>query len=124
MTAAQAPRVVADPRPVVEAAAHGHLLVGGRCRSCGHALTRQLPRCPWCRGDVAAERFGPQGSVWAVTVLHVAAGDRDVPYRLAYVDLDDGPRVLVHLLQYAAIGARVRLAPPTVTGDPAAEALP
>jgi uncharacterized OB-fold protein len=123
MTAAQAPRLLADPRPVIVASGGGHALAGGRCRACGHALTRRLPRCPWCRGEVAAERFGPEGAVWAVTVLHVPAGDRDAPYTLAYVDLDDGPRLLVHLTERAEIGARVRLAEPTPAGDPGAEVL-
>ena len=44
-----------------------------------------------------------------------AAGDRDAPYTLAYVDLDDGPRLLVHLTERAAIGARVRLAEPSTS---------
>jgi uncharacterized OB-fold protein len=123
MTAAQAPRLLADPRPVIIESDGHHALAGGRCRACGHTLTRVLPRCPWCRGEVAAERFGPEGSVWAVTVLYVPAGDRDAPYSLAYVDLDDGPRLLVHLTERVAIGARVRLAEPTPSGDPAAEGL-
>jgi uncharacterized OB-fold protein len=123
MTVAQALRLLADPRPVIVEQGGGHALAGGRCRACGHALARRVPRCPWCRGEVAAERFGPGGAVWAVTVLHVPAGDRDAPYTLAYVDLDDGPRLLVHLSEPAAIGARVRLAAPTAAGDPAAEVL-
>jgi uncharacterized protein len=121
MTATEAPRLLADPRPQLVADGGRQLLLGGRCRSCGHALSRPLPRCPWCRGEVGPERFGPEGSVWAVTVLHLAVGERDAPSTLAYVDLDDGPRLLVHLPDRAAIGARVRLTAPTAAGDPAAE---
>jgi len=123
MTAAQAPRLLGDPRPVIVESGDQYALAGGRCQDCGHALTRLLPRCPWCRGQVRAERFGPEGYVWAVTVLHIPAGDRDAPYTLGYVDLDDGPRLLVHLTERATIGARVRLAKPTAAGDPAAEVL-
>lgn len=119
-----APPLLRDPRPAIVEDGERHLLLGARCRGCGHAVARRAPRCPWCRGELADERFGPDGSVWAVTVLHVAAGERDAPYVLAYVDLDDGPRVLLHLSERAAIGARVRLAEPTATGDPAADVLP
>lgn len=125
MTAAQAPSVVPDPRPhVVEDPSGEHVLCGGRCTACGHAVARPLPRCPRCRGPVADERFGPEGAIWAVTVLHVPAAGRDAPATLAYVDLDDGPRLLAHLpgsTRMPAVGARVRLSAPTSAGDPAAE---
>jgi uncharacterized protein len=121
--ATETPRLVADPRPRIAAGGGRHVLLGGRCRSCGHALSRPLPRCPWCRGEVGAATFGPEGAVWAVTVLHVPADGRDVPDALAYVDLDDGPRLLVHLPDRVPIGARVRLTAPTAAGDPAAEAV-
>jgi uncharacterized protein len=123
MTATAAPRLLADPRPVIAGEDGRHLLLGARCRSCGHALARRLPRCPRCRARTDPERFGPEGTVWAATVLHVAAGGRDAPTALAYVDLDDGPRVLLHLAEAAPIGARVRLSAPTAAGDPAAEPL-
>jgi len=118
---------VADPRPMVVEEDGRHLLAGGRCRPNGHVLNRPVPRCPRCRGEVAPARFGPDGAVWAVTVVHVPAreGD-DVPYTLAYLDLDAGPRLLVRLdesLAPAHVGARVRLTASTPAGDPAAEVL-
>jgi uncharacterized OB-fold protein len=123
MTGTDAARAVADPRPVIVEQGRRHVLLGGRCASCGHALARRTPRCPWCRSAVEHTAFGPDGAIWAVTVVHVAAGDRDVPYTLAYLDLDDGPRLLVHLDRAAAVGERARLVAPTSDGDPAAEVL-
>lgn len=63
--------------------------------------------------------------MWAVTILHVASDDREVPYTLAYVDLDEGPRLLVHVVDAsgAAIGDRVRVVAATAAGDPAVETL-
>jgi uncharacterized protein len=123
-----APAPAADPRPVVVEEQGRHLLAGGRCLPGGHALGRPLPRCPRCRGEVAPARFGPDGAVWAVTVVHVPAQEGDeVPYTLAYVDLDAGPRLLVRLdesLAPARVGARVRLTASSPAGDPAAEMLP
>ena len=130
MTAARAAvesAPVADPRPVVVEEDGCHLLAGGRCLPGGHALGRQLPRCPRCRGEVAPARFGPDGVVWAVTVVHVPAREGDeVPYTLAYVDIDAGPRLLVRLdesLSPAQVGARVRLTGSSAAGDPSAEVL-
>ena len=128
MTAARAavtPAPVADPRPVVVEEEGRHLLAGGRCLPKGHALARPLPRCPRCRGEVVAARFGPDGAVWAVTVVHVPAREGDeVPYTLAFVDLDAGPRLLARLdetLAPARVGARVRLTSSSAAGDPVAE---
>ena len=125
--AAVSPALLADPRPVIVEEDGRHLLAGGRCLPNGHALARPLPRCPRCRGEVAPGRFGPDGAVWAVTVVHVPAHEGDeVPYTLAYVDLDAGPRLLVRLdesLAPAQVGARVRLTASRAAGDPAAEVL-
>jgi uncharacterized protein len=114
---------MSDPRPVVVADGDGHLLAGARCSACGHALARVLPRCPRCGAAVSEARFGPEGEVWALTVLHVAPAGRDAPYTLAYVDLDDGPRLLAHVSGATAIGSRVRLIGSTSDGDPAVEAI-
>jgi uncharacterized OB-fold protein len=50
--------------------------------------------------------------------MHVASGARAAPYTLAYVDLDDGPRVLAHVDGCTHVGARVQLTGTTVHGDP------
>jgi len=123
MTVTDDLRIAPDPRPRIVQDGGRYMLAGGRCTACGHALLRVFARCPRCRGEVVAERFGPDGSVWAVTILHVAPAGREAPYALAYLDLDDGPRVLVHLSEAAPIGTRARLTEPTGAGDPAAEVL-
>jgi uncharacterized OB-fold protein len=123
--ATDARRRAADPRPLVVEAGGAHLLAGASCVACGHALARAAPRCSRCRGPVEPARFGPDGSIWATTVVHVAAEPGDeLPYTLAYVDLDDGPRILLRLdtgTDRAAIGDRVRLTAPTPAGNPAGE---
>lgn len=64
-------------------------------------------------------RFGPEGVVWSATVVRVPLPGRAPPYGLAYVDLDDGPRVLAHVQgETVPIGARVRLRGVTRHGDP------
>jgi hypothetical protein len=77
--------------------------------------------------ELEPARFGPDGTVWSTTTLHVASGGREAPYTLAYVDLDDGPRVLAHVEDgprlALQVGERVRLAGQTSHGDPQVEVL-
>ncbi|VTZ65463.1 Zn-ribbon domain-containing OB-fold protein [Sinorhizobium medicae] len=74
-------------------------LLGSECRSCS---ARQFPArdfCPSCNGDdvetdVALAR---SGSVYSFTVVHQAPPGRQTPYTLAYVDLEDGVRVMAQI---------------------------
>lgn len=64
--------------------------------------------------------FGPGGIVWSSTVVRVPVPGRTPPYTVAYVDLDDGPRVLCHvdgLTNRPPVGHRVRLCGTTADGD-------
>jgi len=109
-----------DSRPAVRTAPDGGLrLLGVRCERCGHVVAGARPRCPVCAGTVSDAEFGPEGTVWAATVVRVPVPGRTPPYGLAYVDLDAGPRILAHAPGDAAlaVGARVRLAPKTSAGD-------
>jgi uncharacterized OB-fold protein len=49
--------------------------------------------------------------VWAATVVRIPIGQWRAPFGLAYVDLDEGPRVLAHLVTPEAVapGTRVRI---------------
>jgi len=106
-----------DPRPRMTEAGG---LAGARCEACGYAVAFPRPRCPRCRGELAPAEFGPGGTVWASTVVHVPVPGVEPPYGLAYVDLDDdGPRVLVHTGGEAPlpVGARAELAAPDSLGN-------
>ncbi|KAA9160099.1 hypothetical protein FPZ12_018580 [Amycolatopsis acidicola] len=99
---------VADPRPVFD----GGAVLGARCTTCRYPVPqRQLPWCPVCYGELVPERFAATGSVWSSTVVAIPVGTRRPPFGLAYVDLDDGPRVLAHLADayVLAPGSRVRI---------------
>lgn len=92
-------------------------VLGARCVSCDYRIAASLPRCPSCGGATEVARFGPRGIVWAATTLHVPVQQRNVPYTLAYVDLADGPRLLVHLSERLPIGSQVMLTGTTASGD-------
>ena len=101
-----------DPRPRVVRSGDGFAVAGVRCTACRHPVAGPRPRCPVCAAPVEHATFGPGGTVWSSTCVRVPVPGRSPPYGLAYVDLDDGPRVLVHTggTDPLPIGARVRLA--------------
>ncbi|WP_288336974.1 Zn-ribbon domain-containing OB-fold protein [uncultured Gordonia sp.] len=85
---------VAESRPQVV----DGLLRGARCTVCRHALSQaDVPWCPACFGPIEPAGFTPVGTVWAATTVRIPVGRWSAPFGLAYVDVDDGPRVLVHV---------------------------
>ena len=113
----------ADPRPEFVKEGERYLLVGGRCRSCGLASAYVPPICPCGQaGQVESCGFGPGGTVFSSTVLHIPVSERPPPTCLAYVDVDDGPRILAHVelaLGVAPLpGDQVFLAGRNSLGDP------
>ncbi|GAA1870964.1 hypothetical protein GCM10009772_51620 [Pseudonocardia alni subsp. carboxydivorans] len=114
-----------DPRPRSELDADGTWrLAGLRCLRCPAVSAHLWPRCPACGGPVERAVFGPGGTVWSSTVVRIPVAGREPPVALAYVDLDDGPRVLVHAPlapDAPAVGSRVVLVAPTAAGDPAVD---
>jgi uncharacterized OB-fold protein len=119
-----APNGLADPRPCIVREGSDHNLAGGLCRH-GHPLLRPLPRCPRCGAEVEPRRFGPGGAVWSFTTVHIqaAAGD-EPPCTLGYVDLDEGPRVLLRLSgEPPRVEARVCLSETSGSGNPRGEVL-
>lgn len=96
---------VADPRPVWD----GDAVLGVRCTACRYPQAqREIPWCPACHEPVAPERFTPRGTIWSSTVVTIPVGTRRPPFALAYLDLDDGPRVLVHLAEPRVLRAGTR----------------
>ena len=99
---------VADSRPVLD----GDAMLGMRCTVCRYPTAQQgLPWCPVCYAATEPARFALTGKAWSSTVVAIPVGTRRPPFGLAYLDLDDGPRVLVHLAEPAVLelGARLEI---------------
>jgi uncharacterized OB-fold protein len=115
-----------DPRPVVVVEGDQPHVAGVRCTECRYPSTEPLERCPVCGGATEPAAFGPGGTVFSATVLRVPVPGRTPPYGLAYVDVDDGPRVLAHVRgpnDTALVpNDRVELVGTTDDGDPEVEA--
>ncbi len=110
---------IPDPRARTVEREGRHFVLGMACAACGHKTAVRVPWCPRCQSETTERAFGPDGTVWSATVVHIKVADRQPPYALAYVDLDEGPRVLAHVstARPPAVGSRVRLTAPTPEGD-------
>ncbi|MGP4111574.1 Zn-ribbon domain-containing OB-fold protein [Streptomyces sp. 4N509B] len=93
-------------------------LLASRCERCDNRAFPATDVCHVCgaSGTTALHRIAPRGRVYSRTRIHAAPAEFPTPYRLAYVDLDDGPRVLGRLPEEdtPAIGEAVTGAPAVV----------
>ena len=72
--------------------------MGGLCGHCGLSSAYVPPICSCGQvGGVEPCTFGPSGTVFSSTMLEIPVPGRTPPVCLAYVDLDEGPRILAHV---------------------------
>lgn len=110
------PVVTGDTERYWEAAADGELLVN-ECPDCGHVYHYPRPVCPECFGDdvewVEADGTGEVYTYAVVTNPDIIPDfpEEAFPHILAFVELDEGPRVLTNLVDTdpadVEIGSRV-----------------
>ncbi len=114
MTSRPLPAPDALSAPFFEGLAKGRLLIQ-TCRTCGaHQLGSE--RCLRCRSeDLDWTTAEGRGRIHAATIMHTVfhpAFAGEVPYAVALVELDEGPRLLGGLRGVAAdealVGRRVR----------------
>jgi hypothetical protein len=90
-----------------------------QCDACGYLRHPSAPRCPECLGaDFHWQPDRGLGAIWSFCVYHRAfdpAFAEAVPYNVAMVELDTGPRLISNVLGVEAaelrIGLRVRAEP-------------
>ena len=110
-----AERIIPDPNPNPETEPFWEGTKGGRfmlryCGDCGK--THWYPRaiCPHCFSDSSEwRRASGRGKIYTYSVMRRAA----VPYAIAYVTLEEGPRMITNLvdcvLDPLAVGQDVEL---------------
>jgi uncharacterized OB-fold protein len=81
------------------------------CAACAARWYLERERCARCGSTaLTSQPASGEGRVFAVTIVH-RAPDAEfaalVPYRIALVDLDEGVRVMGHLVGEAEIGSAV-----------------
>lgn len=102
-TAYTKPLPIVDPgsKPFWDAAREHRLLIP-RCNACGkhHFYPREL--CPHCfSDDLTWVDASGQGEIYSFTIARMPAGPvfaPDVPYVIAMIALDEGPRMLTNLV--------------------------
>lgn len=98
-------------------------LLGSQCPACMAKTFPARDFCPDCTTEQAPlpAVLANEGSILTYTVVHQAPGNWSTPYALAYVDLDDGVRVLAqidHPHERLHIGLRVRLILRNIVPEP------
>jgi uncharacterized OB-fold protein len=79
-------------------ASAGPTLIGGRCADCGTETFPRAPVCSSCMSEnIRAQAMPRVGTLYAFSVVHVAAKKWKKPMRIGYVDLPNGSRVFSHL---------------------------
>jgi len=99
-----------DSAPYWEGARSDRLLIR-KCRACGalHFMPRHL--CPHCwSDDLEWIEAGGRGTVHSFTVIRRAPMESfapRVPYVVALIDLDEGPRMMANVLGDDALETRI-----------------
>jgi uncharacterized protein len=102
-------------------AAEGGTLLYGFCHACNEPHYYPRSFCPFCFSDrVETRAASGTGKVYSYSVMHKSPTG---PYTIAYVELQEGPRVLTNLVDCdfgkIAIDAPVKLVwKPTEGGPP------
>lgn len=93
------PEVTPDTEAYWAAAAAGRLLLS-ECRDCGLVFHYPRPLCPDCFGETDWIEADGTGEVYTFTVGRSLAGwpEDALPTIVAYVELDEGPRVMTNVM--------------------------
>lgn len=83
-----------------------HRLMMQRCESCGYIRARHSWICPEClSGDYTWATMSGAGSVqtfvWYLRHMHPVPAEitREVPYNVAVVELEEGPRLMTNVIE-------------------------
>jgi uncharacterized OB-fold protein len=89
-----------ETRPFWEATAAGRLVLA-RCDDCGETIWYPRAICPTCRSTaISWVDASGRGEIYSFTVIRRGEGPyRDAsPYVLAYVELEEGPRIMTNIV--------------------------
>ena len=105
--------VTPDNAPFFEGLEEGRVTLP-RCRRCGHVIWYPRHFCPVCgSAEVGWFQASGRGTVYSFTVVRRGQGEwaTAAPYVVAYVELEEGPRLLTNIVGAepgaVSIGARV-----------------
>jgi uncharacterized protein len=96
-----APYISPEVKEFWDATAEGRLTIP-KCDDCGLYVWYPRPFCPACGStNVTWTDVSGKGTVYTFTIVHRSGvpGFRDaMPYVIAYVELEEGPRVMTNIV--------------------------
>jgi len=108
------PAITSEAKPFWDAAAQNQLVMQ-RCRECRAWVWTPRPLCNECGSEqLEWTPMTGTGEVYSFTVIRQVVGraaskafEPDIPYVVAWVDLDEGPRVITNIVGCAAEEVRL-----------------
>ena len=99
------PAITTEAKPFWDAAAEQKLMIQ-RCQECNAWVWTPRPSCNECGSErVEWTQVSGKGEVYSFTVIRQVVGraaskafEPDIPYVIAWVDLDEGPRLITNII--------------------------
>jgi len=99
------PAITTEAKPFWDAAAQQKLIIQ-RCQDCNAWVWTPRPSCNECGSEkVEWTQVSGKGEVYSFTVIRQVVGraastafEPDIPYVIAWVDLDEGPRLITNII--------------------------
>jgi hypothetical protein len=93
-----APPVTPETKPFWDATAQGKLVLP-KCKKCGNVIWYPRDICPECHSiGVDWIDASGRGTIYSFTVTRRGGYARGADYVLAYVELDEGPRMMTNIV--------------------------
>ena len=95
-----APNVTAETEPFWKATEEEKLVLP-RCTACDFVIWYPRALCPQCGSfDIEWFEASGRGTIYTYTIVHKGNGPwaQYVPYAAAYVELDEGPRIMTNIV--------------------------
>ena len=100
------PAITTEAKPFWDAAAQNKLMIQ-RCQDCRAWVWTPRPSCNECGSErIEWTLMSGKGEVYSFTVIRQVVGraaskafEPDIPYVIAWVDLDEGPRLITNIVQ-------------------------
>ena len=99
------PAITTEAKPFWDAAAQQKLIIQ-RCKNCQSWVWTPRPSCNECGSEkVEWTQVSGKGEIYSFTVIRQVVGraasqafEPDIPYVIAWVDLDEGPRLITNII--------------------------
>ena len=99
------PTITPEAKPFWDGAANNKLLMQ-RCLDCRDFVWTPRPSCFGCGSQrLEWQELSGKGEIYSFTVIRQVVGraasqafERDIPYVIAWIDLDEGPRMISNVV--------------------------